>query len=116
MRLVPDELVNAVRFPHHRRSLENGEIVFTYLGPSREIVMIFWRALRRLQTGLPEQEFTKRWRAPFPTKDIDALTAAVERSGARASVAGETVGESEGQSPSETLVAGAGFEPATFGL
>lgn len=72
-------IVNAVRFSDHRRDSENGEVVFEYSGPAQEVVLSFWRALRQLQTCLPEHEFTTRWRDPFPANEMAALTAAVER-------------------------------------
>jgi hypothetical protein len=70
-------IVNAVLFPDRRRDLENGEVVFAHSGSSREVVLAFWRALRQLQTCLPEHEFTVRWREPFPAKEMAALTVAV---------------------------------------
>jgi hypothetical protein len=70
-------LVNGLRFRDHRRDLENAEIVFVYAGPSREVVLSFWRALRQLQTSLPAHEFTARWHEPFPAREMEALTAAV---------------------------------------
>ena len=73
-------IVNAVRFPDHRRDIENGgEVVFEYSGPAHEVVLSFWRALRQLQTRLPEHEFTTRWREPFPANEMAALRAMVER-------------------------------------
>jgi hypothetical protein len=70
-------LVNAVRFPDRRRDSENGEIVFAHSGPTPEVVLSFWRALRQLQTALAEHEFTTQWREPFPARELAALTAAV---------------------------------------
>jgi hypothetical protein len=69
--------MNIVRFPDRRRDSENRDVVFAHLGPSPEVVLSFWRALRQLQTCLPEHEFTTRWRAPFPANEMAALTAAV---------------------------------------
>lgn len=71
--------VNAVRFPDHGRDPEDGEVVFEYSGTSPEVVLSFWRALRQLQTRLPDHEFTARWREPFPANEMALLTAAVER-------------------------------------
>lgn len=71
-------IVNAVRFPDHRRDSESGDVVFGYSGPAPEVVLSFWRALRQLQTLLLEHEFTACWREPFPAREMAALTAAVE--------------------------------------
>jgi hypothetical protein len=70
-------IVNAVRFTNQRRDLENGEVVFRHSGPPQAIVLSFWRALRQLQTCLPEGEFATRWRQPFPATEMASLTAAV---------------------------------------
>ena len=70
-------IVNVVWFPDRRRDLENGEGVFRYAGRPQEVVLSFWRALRQLETCLPEREFTARWREPFPRTAMASLTAAV---------------------------------------
>jgi hypothetical protein len=70
-------IVNAVRFTNQRRDLENVEVVFRHSGTPQAIVLSFWRALRQLQTCLPEGEFATRWRQPFPVTEMASLTAAV---------------------------------------
>jgi hypothetical protein len=81
LRFTPQDeqrcILNAVRFPNQRRDLENGEVVFRHSGLPEEIVLSFWRALRQLQTCLPEGDFTTRWRNPFPATEMASLTAAV---------------------------------------
>jgi hypothetical protein len=57
--------VSLVLFPGRRRDID-GRVVFEFEGATADVVLAFWRALRRLQTILPEHEFEKRWRAPFP--------------------------------------------------
>ena len=49
-------------------------VLFAFAGAPRQIVLPFWRALRRL-----EAEFAAvQWRGPFPTDDLAKLTAEVE--------------------------------------
>jgi len=69
--------VTAVQFSTHRRDLK-GDVLLEHSGRAQEVVLSFWRALRRLQTCLPEPEFATRWREPFPANEMAALTAAVE--------------------------------------
>jgi hypothetical protein len=52
--------------------------VFACIRPTREVVMVFWRALRRLQTSAPRATFEREWRGPFPELGMAALTALVE--------------------------------------
>ena len=72
-------IVNVVRFADRGRDSRNREVAFAYSGPSREVVLSFWRALRQLQTCLTEDDFTTSWGEPFPAHEMAALTAAVER-------------------------------------
>ena len=52
-----------------------GNVVFTFSGTREEVVVPFWRALRRLETEfVPDQ-----WRRPFPSRELAALTSAVNR-------------------------------------
>ena len=69
--------VSFVRFPDHRRTLEPGEPLVEFDGTPKEVVLPFWRALRRLQAALPPEQFTARWREPFPESAMAALTALV---------------------------------------
>jgi hypothetical protein len=52
-----------------------GNVVFTFSGTREEVVVPFWRALRRLET-----EFVPdHWRRPFPSGELAALTSAVNK-------------------------------------
>jgi hypothetical protein len=60
-------------FAGRRRDID-GRAVFEFDGATADIVLPFWRALRRLQTILPEDEFEKVWREPFPRHEMQVLT------------------------------------------
>jgi hypothetical protein len=44
-----------------------------------EIVLAFWRALRRLETSVSPEEWLARWREPFPAREMISLTGLVAR-------------------------------------
>ena len=60
-------------FPDRHRSRE-GTILLDHSTATRIVVLAFWRALRRLQTSLPEDEFERRFREPFPSLEMASLT------------------------------------------
>jgi hypothetical protein len=66
-------------FADRRRSSGLGAVAFEFEGDAAEIVLPFWRALRRLQTTLTEAEFEARWRDPFPNPEMASLTELVKR-------------------------------------
>jgi hypothetical protein len=47
-------------------------------GRTRDMVRAFWRALRRLETSVPEEAFAREWRSPFPALEMSALTRVVD--------------------------------------
>ena len=55
------------------------EQVFQHHGTLQGSVVVFWRALRRLQTGLSRERFLQEWRTAFPEDEMVALTNAVRR-------------------------------------
>jgi hypothetical protein len=44
-------------------------------GSTLEMCLPFWRALRNLQTRFSEREFELLWHRPFPTSEMEQLTA-----------------------------------------
>lgn len=52
--------------------------ILVHEADTRALVTKFWRALRRLETALPEDEFVRAWRKPFPTAELKALGELVE--------------------------------------
>ena len=68
--------VSLVSFPDRRRT-ETGELLLEFNGTTQEVVLRFWRALRRLQTALPREQFIARWREPFPESAMTSLTVLV---------------------------------------
>src|SRR4051812_38845191 len=62
-------------YPDHLRDAGRGELFFEASGTYRGICLPFWRALRDLQGRFSEGELNARWHRPFPSKEIDALSA-----------------------------------------
>jgi len=46
-------------------------------GSYDEVALPFWRALRSLQSRFPAAQFEAHWQAPFPTREMALLTAAL---------------------------------------
>ena len=68
-------------FKDRRRTSSDGDLVTEFVGERHEIVLAFWRALRRLQTGLSDSHFEERWRAPFPRLEMASLTECLSERG-----------------------------------
>lgn len=66
-------------FADRRRTAGTGALVFRFEGDVAQIVLPFWRALRRLQTTLTESEFEERWRDRFPSFEMASLTELVAK-------------------------------------
>lgn len=63
-------------FPNPRRSIFDApEPELSIAGDYGEICLPFWRALRQLQGRFPEQEWETHWQRPFPTRELEILTA-----------------------------------------
>ncbi|HTU60015.1 MAG TPA: hypothetical protein VMF89_16295 [Polyangiales bacterium] len=82
--LEPDELVLAFRqsatdVEIETRLTRRGEQVFQHWGSGAKTVLAFWRALRRLQTGLSPERFRQEWGVGFPGEEMLALTEAVRQ-------------------------------------
>ncbi|HEY7184857.1 MAG TPA: hypothetical protein VIC84_25705 [Blastocatellia bacterium] len=48
--------------------------VFNFVGPRDQSLIAFWRALRELQGRYDPSEYERRWKEPFPTREMEALT------------------------------------------
>ncbi len=64
--------------PDHRRDSERGNNILKVTGSYKEICHPFWRALRDLQGRFTAHELDTRWHRPFPSKEINMLTAAIK--------------------------------------
>lgn len=65
-------------FPDTRRSVfDIPEPRLSVAGSYDEVCLPFWRALRQLQGRFPEQEWETHWQDPFPTRELEILTAAL---------------------------------------
>lgn len=67
--------LEAFEYPDHKRDAGRGELLFAASGTYEGICLPFWRALRDLQGRFSEAELNARWHRPFPSKEIDDLTA-----------------------------------------
>ena len=65
-------------FPDSRRSVFDApDSELTATGSYVEVCLPFWRALRQLQGRFSEEEWQARWHGPFPSRELDLLTAAL---------------------------------------
>lgn len=65
-------------FPGQERSIfDELRPVLTVTGSYEEICLPFWRALRQLQGRFSQEEWQARWHGPFPSRELDLLTAAL---------------------------------------
>jgi len=48
--------------------------VFNFIGPRDQLLISFWRALRELQGRYDPAEYERRWKEPFPTREMEVLT------------------------------------------
>jgi hypothetical protein len=67
-----DDAMTRLRLRMFESRLRTSDVdaVFEFQGEATEIALAFWRALRRLQTDLPEADFEKGWREPFPALEM----------------------------------------------
>lgn len=66
-------VLNLRMFRDRSRTLTPAPIL-EFHGATAEIVLAFWRALRRLQTCLSASQFHERFHEPFPELEMDSLT------------------------------------------
>jgi len=65
-------------FPEPGRSVfDEPPPKLTITGSYEEVCLPFWRALRQLQGRFSEEEWQARWHGPFPSRELDLLTAAL---------------------------------------
>lgn len=70
--------LDVVWFHGSERSVyKQGQVEMSVTGSFDEVCLPFWRALRELQGRLPAADFEARWGTPFPTRELDLLTAAL---------------------------------------
>lgn len=67
------------RYPDHRRGVDEGERVLAVAGKFQDICIPFWRALRDLQGRFTAKELDKRWHRPFPSEEMNKLTAEIKK-------------------------------------
>jgi len=48
--------------------------LFGFSGPHDQLLTSFWRALRELQGRYDPSEYERRWKEPFPTREMEVLT------------------------------------------
>lgn len=74
-----NQLSFQVMLLNERRLGKQPEEVFAIQGTLYEIIRPFWAALRDLETRYPAEEYQRRWREPFPVKEMRVLTAQFEK-------------------------------------
>jgi len=67
--------LDVYEYPDRLRGVGRGERFFEASGSYEDICLPFWRALRNLQGRFSEEELNARWHRPFPSKEINGLTA-----------------------------------------
>ena len=68
--------LEVVWFPGSERSVfKPGQVEMSMTGSYDEVCLPFWRALRELQGRLPASDFEARWGDPFPSRELELLTA-----------------------------------------
>jgi hypothetical protein len=55
------------------RSLLRTEYCY-FIGLRDQLLIAFWRALRELQGRYDPSEYERRWKEPFPTREMEVLT------------------------------------------
>lgn len=65
-------------YADHHRDFGKGRRVLDLSGSYEEICIPFWRALRSLQGRFSAKELDARWHRPFPSQEIDMLTASIK--------------------------------------
>jgi hypothetical protein len=48
--------------------------VFNFIGPCDQTLIAFWRVLRELQGRYDPSEYERRWKEPFPIREMEVLT------------------------------------------
>lgn len=62
-------------FPDNLRGLAvKPRVWFVHVGDRRDVVLRFWRALRRLESSIAREAFLQEWGRPFPALEMAALT------------------------------------------
>lgn len=70
--------LQVILFPDSRRSVfDEPDPKLATVGSYEEVCLPFWRALRQLQGRFSEEEWQARWHGPFPSRELDFLTAAL---------------------------------------
>lgn len=81
---APQRLLRmTVREYPDRRRTRRATVVFEHHGASLSVVLTFWRALRRLESLLPDDRFEQSFRASFPRSEMAALSRLVAATKAR---------------------------------
>lgn len=53
--------------------------VFLFTAPARDIVWVFWKALRDMESRQTHDEYLLRWGEPFPERCLQELTRRLKR-------------------------------------
>lgn len=77
---IGDVVILAIdEFPDRKRDSFEAKRLLSTSGTYAEICVPFWRALRALQGRLSKDEIETRWKEPFPTQELNLLTASIKQ-------------------------------------
>ncbi|HXE54562.1 MAG TPA: hypothetical protein VN541_16185 [Tepidisphaeraceae bacterium] len=80
---APDQgaaLLTITQWPDSRRVKGAGQELLRVRGRPSDVCLPFWRALQRLQSQTPGNEYKMAWGHPFPTGELAEVTTLVQRS------------------------------------
>jgi hypothetical protein len=83
--VVEGEIVRlfVLRFPDSSRAKAKGTEVLRVTGSQFDICLPFWRALRRLESMMPPNEFKAAWGHRFPDAKVREIASLMEQSKSR---------------------------------
>lgn len=75
----PDTRLRITRFPDDDRRKGSGVKLFDTTGPTADLCLPFWRALRRLETARPPNEYKAAWGHHFPSAKVAEIKALLDQ-------------------------------------
>lgn len=82
--------LRVTRFPDRLRT--SGSTLLEFKTTRQELTLVLWRALRRLETALPGEDFAARFRDAFPALEMTSLTELIREKRRRWSTAEDGAG------------------------
>jgi len=70
--------LRVLRYPDHRREPASAQTAFEHTGARAALCLAFWRELRSLRERAATDAFEQNWRRPFPEREYQQLSAALD--------------------------------------